>query len=202
MPIFLICIIVFVIWFRVKMKKNDKKNDAQNESFWEREVQANFSRKKDISELTYLSVPESAFPLNASADEEEEYLIKEVLECSHRKMLNLSGYTNTDLKEKYGVVNLEELSNCDQNFTYFIRALNKWGDYLYKHDDFARAKQVMELSLSIGSDISNVFITLGNIYATEGNEAKIDDLIQQVEDSNIVLKDATIKKLKICKLEM
>ena len=70
-------------------------------------------------------------------------------------MLNLSAYSNTDLKEKYGVVNLEELSNCDQNYLYFIRALSNWGRYLYEHDDPDRAQKVMELSLRIGSDISH-----------------------------------------------
>lgn len=202
MPIFLICIIVFVIWFRVKMKKNDKKNESQNELFWQREEQANFARKRDISTLTYLSIPDDTFPLNSSANEEEKYLQEQVLECAHRKMINLSGYTNTDLKEKYGVVNLEELSNCDQNFTYFIRALSKWGDYLYQHEDINRARQVMEISLSVGSDISTVFTTLGNIYAKEGNVAKIDELIMQVENSNAALKESTIKKLKLCKLEV
>ena len=41
MPIFLICIIVFVIWFRVKIKKANKETNIQNAQYWEREEQAN-----------------------------------------------------------------------------------------------------------------------------------------------------------------
>ena len=51
MPIFLICIIVFVIWFRVKIKKANKETNIQNAQYWEREEQANFARKKDITNL-------------------------------------------------------------------------------------------------------------------------------------------------------
>jgi len=76
-------------------------------------------------------------------------------------MINLSGYTNTDLKELYGVANLDELSAYDQNFLLFIRNLSIWGKYLYEKNDFARSKQIMEYSLSIESDISSVYTTLG-----------------------------------------
>ncbi len=201
MPIFLICIIVFVIWLRVKLKQNHSDYSEKNTAFWAREEQANFVRRQDISSLPYLKVPEDALPFIEPIDETEQQLQKEVKECAARKMLNLSGYTNTDLKEKYGFANLEELSNCDQNFLYFIHALNKWGKYLYEHEDFARTKEIMKYSLSIGSDISNVFITLGNIYARENSPDKIDELIATVEKSEITLKDSIVKQLKLCKLE-
>lgn len=202
MPLFFICFILFVIWFRVKMKQNNSATSAENDAFWEREKNANFARSKDISTLSYLTVPNDALPFSAHTDDEQEaFLEKEVKECSERKLLNLSAYSNTDLKEQYGIANLEELSNCDQNFLLFIRALSNWGSYLYEKKDFSRAKQVMEYSLSIGSDISSVYTTLGHIYASEGNIQKINELITEVTDSEIPLKDSIIKQLQLCKLE-
>lgn len=202
MPLFFICFILFVIWFRVKMKRNNSVTDAQNAAFWERERNANFARSQDISTLSYLHVSENELPFSSSTeDEQEAHLEKEVRECSKRKMINLSAYSNTDLKEKYGIANLEELSNCDQNFLLFIRSLSNWGSYLYKKEDFARAKQVMEYSLSIGSDISSVYTTLGHIYAVENNLSKINELIAAVEASEIPLKNSILKQLQLCRLE-
>lgn len=107
-------------------------------------------------------------------------------------MINLAAYSNTDLKEQYGVANLEELSNCDQNFLFFIRALANWGTYLYEKE-YARSRQIMEYSHTIGSDISSVYTVLGNIYAMEGDIAKVDELIAEVEQSDFSLKASIIK---------
>lgn len=201
MPVCLIFIIVFAIWFRVKMKQSKSDISAKNEAFWKREQEANFTRKQDISSLPYLKFSKESLPFTDTPDETEDTLQKEVIECGQRKMLNLSSYTNTDIKEKYGFANLEELSNCDQNFLLFIRALSKWGKYLYEQEDFSRAKKVMEYSISIGSDISVVFVTLGHIYAKENCPAKVDELIHLVEQSDFNLKNAILKQLKLCKLE-
>ncbi|MDD7403289.1 MAG: hypothetical protein PUH02_05030 [bacterium] len=183
------------------MKQNHSDVSKKNDAFWEREAQANFARKQDISSLPYLTVPNDALPFGTPLDETEEDLQNQVRECSRRKMLNLSGYSNTDLKEKYGPTNLEELSACDQNFLSFIRALNNWGKYLYEQEEYDRSRQIMEYSLSIGSDISSVFVTLGNIYAREQQLEEVDKLITLVQNSDISLKDSVIRQLRLCKLE-
>ena len=204
MPIFFICFIVFIIWFRVKMRKSNSSVSEESKSFWERENQANFARTRDISTLDYLSIKEGELPFATSfadLDEREADLEQRVRETANRKMINLSAYTNTDLKEQYGVANLEELSNCDQNFLLFIRALANWGTYLYEKEDYSRSRQIMEYSRLIGSDISSVYTTLGNIYAMEGNMAKVDELIAEIEQSDFSLKSSILKQLKICKLE-
>lgn len=204
MPLFFICFIVFVLWLRVKMRKSDSKLSSEQNAFWERENKANFARSRDISQLDYIIVTEQDLPFSFSPsieDEKEKDLEQQVLEASKRKILNLSAYSNTDLKEQYGIANLEELSNCDQNYLLFIRALANWGTYLYEKKDFSRAKQIMEYSLSIGSDISSVYATLGHIYAKENDTAKIDELIAKVEHSDFALKSSILKQLSLSKLE-
>lgn len=200
-PLFLVTFIVFIIWFRVKMKRNNSTISEENVTFWERERQSNFVRKKDISHLELLTVDLSQLPFIDNPDEREEELTATVRKYADTRMMNLSGFSNTDLKEQYGTGNLEELTQWDQNFMYFIRSLNQWGVYLCKIKDYARSKVVMEYSVSIGSDISTVYTTLGEIYAREDNLAGIDGLIEQVAASDFLLKDAIIKKLKLSKLE-
>lgn len=200
-PLFLVTFIVFIIWFRVKMKRNNSTISEENVTFWERERQSNFVRKKDISHLELLTVDLSQLPFIDNPDEREEELTATVRKYADTRMMNLSGFSNTDLKEQYGTGNLEELTQWDQNFMYFIRSLNQWGVCLCKIKDYARSKVVMEYSVSIGSDISTVYTTLGEIYAREDNLAKIDELIELVAATDFLLKDAIIKKLKLSKLE-
>lgn len=200
LPIFLICFIVFAIWLRVKMKRgNSGKEDL--DAFLERENQANFARKQDISHLDYLSVNPDDLPFVDSDDPKEISLQNEVKKSGERKMIDLSAYTNTDLKEKYGPANLEELSDCDQSYLLFTRNLSLWGTYVYEKEDYTRAKVIMEYAKSIGSDISSVYTTLGNIYAREGDFHKVDALIAEVENSDFALKTSILKTLKLLKLE-
>lgn len=84
---------------------------------------------------------------------------------------------------------------------FFLSALLQIEVYLYEKEDLSRSRQIMEYSRSIGSDISSVYTTLGNIYAREGDMAKVDELIDEVEQSDFSLKSTIIKQLKLCKLE-
>lgn len=200
-PLFLVTFIVFIIWFRVKMKRNNSTISEEDVTFWERERRSNFVRKKDISHLELLTVDLSQLPFIDNPDEREEELAAMVRKNAAARMMNLSGFSNTDLKEQYGTGNLDELTEWDQNFMYFIRSLNQWGIYLCKIKDYPRSKAVMEYSVAIGSDISTVYTTLGEIYARENNLSKIDELIDLVAASDFLLKDTILKKLKLSKLE-
>ena len=90
-------------------KKHSRKSDSAKASFWAREARANTVRRKDISNLNYINIPDSVIPSDISDDEINEYRTT-LLNLQARKILNLSGLTNTDLKEKYGVANLSALS--------------------------------------------------------------------------------------------
>ena len=111
MLIFLALFILFVLIMNYYIRKNNRLQDNLEKNFWDREHEANFSRKKDISNLNYLIITEDKIPQNLHTDAE-----KTLLELCNKKMLNLSGKTNTDLKLEYGVANLEELSLCDSRF--------------------------------------------------------------------------------------
>ena len=200
-PLFLVTFIVFIIWFRVKMKRNNSTISEEDANFWERERQSNFVRKKDISHLELLNVNLEELPFSQNPDEREQELSDNVRKCAAAKMLNLTGYSNTDLKEQYGTGNLDELTEWDQNFMYFIRSLSQWGTYLYQKKDYTRAKAVMEYSLHIESDISSVYTILGEIYAKSHQWDKVEELISLVDHSSFALKDSILKKLKLLKLE-
>ena len=201
MPIFLICIIVFIIWFRVKLKQNNSTRSEADISYWEREQNANFARTQDISHLDYLCVDYDKLPFSSAPTEDEMELEEKIKSFGNTKMLNLIGLSNTDLKEQYGPANLDVLTEYDQNFTDFIRTLNQWGNLLDQKKENDRAKQVLEYAVSIGSDISTSYTLLGELYAKEGFYDKVDSLIQTVESSQFTLKASIIRNLKLAKLK-
>lgn len=197
MPVLFICFIVFILWFRVKSKQADNATNNPKEEFLRREYEANFTRKKDISGLNYIIVPKDALPFTETTDEEENRLQEEAKKIISGKMLNLSGISNTDLKLEYGRANLDLLSLYDQNFSNFLRCLDQWGNYLYTtKGDKKCAKQVLEYSVSTGSDITRTYTTLAAIYLEENEPGKVQHLINKVEDSSFFMKDSIILKLK------
>lgn len=201
MPIFLICFIVFIIFARVKLKQNKSAISESDRLYWEREAKANFSRKRDISTLTTFTADLDRIPFDDTADEQETALNAEIRNYASGKMMNFSGYSNTDLKEMYGAANLDELSEYDQRYQLFLRALSDLGNFLFEKKDYLRAKAIFEYAVEIKSDISTVYTNLGILYAKAGQTEKIDELIQLVEDSDFPLKTSIIKKLCLCKLE-
>ena len=56
---FLIIFAIFLIILNVTIRKNDSKQNKCEEDFWEQERQANFARRKDISNLQYLTTQPS-----------------------------------------------------------------------------------------------------------------------------------------------
>ena len=69
MPIFLIFIILFVLWVRYETQKNSRIETEDNQGFLERERQANFTRKADLTKLDYIAVPLNELPFAGNYEE-------------------------------------------------------------------------------------------------------------------------------------
>ncbi len=200
MPVFFICFIVFIIWMNVKSHQEQKKHSTWDHEFWERERQSNHVRKKDIEHLDYIHIREQNLPFSDTATGEEKERQEQVRDMLSKKMLNLSGMTNTDIKLAYGTANFPELSICDQNYNLLIRNLSLWGSYLHKNcpDEDARARQILEYAISLGSDITDTYLTLADIFLKKDDLGKVQELIHYVENSDFFMKDSMIKQLKNC----
>ena len=116
MFVFLAIFIVFLLYINFLMHKNKRAQENLEKQFWDREHSANFTRKKDISNLNYLIITQDKIPQNLTTDAK-----KSLETLCGQKMLNLSSMSNTDLKLEYGVANLDELSACDDRFSTFER---------------------------------------------------------------------------------
>ena len=105
-PVFAVCFIIFIIWTQYEMKKDNKAIKKREEEFLAREYEANHTEKKDISDLPLIRVDESVIPVPEddvfTEDDDVTTYIKNLKNIIKEPMIDLSTYSNTDLKLTYG----------------------------------------------------------------------------------------------------
>lgn len=164
---------LFVIVLNLALRKNNRSHEDSQALFWERELEANHTRKKDISALDYIQIPLDKIPQNLHTDSE-----RELMALASEKLLNLSGETNTDLKLKYGVANLEQLSLFDTNFARFVSALSVYAGELLDAGQASDARALLEFAVDCRADSSKIFSMLAKLYLDAGEPERIDRLIE------------------------
>ena len=144
--------------------KSTAAEEAAAESFWNRENEANHTRRKDISGLPYITIPLADFPMGIYDNPELKKYEETLQSLAGQKILNLGGKTNTDLKLEYGVANLETLCACDENYTTLCRTIYEYAECLKKLGHDAEAVRVLEYGISCGSDHSGNYRMLADYY--------------------------------------
>lgn len=189
--IFLGISILFVVILRIFITKGNRSQQDVEENFWEREREANFTRRKDISNLNYLTIPLEKIPQNLHTDAENT-----LVHLASCRMLNLSGKTNTDLKLEYGAANLDELSSYDENFAKFENAVSTYSEELVEAGQTDAARELLELAISYQSEKSNIYTQLADIYKQSGDTSKIQELLSNAESLNSFSKNLISEKLQ------
>ena len=177
--------IILIIILQFAIKRGTQNHKSRNQEFLDRESRANQVRRKDISNLNYISIPDN-LPLINSGNETFDKLLSNnssmmrsyntIMGLKDKKMLNLTGISNTDLKLSYGAANLTELTEYDDNFTTLIKAVAALGHALIDNNDSADALAYLEYGISIGTDISSNYIDLAIIYAAADRKDDIRKL--------------------------
>ena len=183
---------VFILY---EFKKSSRISERKSENFWDRERKANVARRKDISALNYLVIPMEELPFIDTTDDELLEYHRTIENLSTLKILNLTGITNTELKEQYGIANLEALTNCDNNYITLVNTIARWGARLIALDYTKEAVTVLEYGLKIGTDVSRNFLMLAEIYQADNNYKKIDELIIRASALKSMMKDSIVNKL-------
>ena len=131
MPTLFCLVILFLIWFTYERKKNDTDFTKSN-AFWERERKASYVPRQSMDDIKFITFTEDLIP-EAQPDSSDE--LKAVIEDLHRlpgsKICDLSAFSNTDLRLKYGTGNFNDLSAADNNYTRLIQ----WSGKLLKYLD-------------------------------------------------------------------
>lgn len=190
-------IIVFIIFLLAYFRKRQTRaQETVEENFWNREYQANTTRRQDISGLPYLTIPLENFPIGICKNPELTAYENTLTALAGKKILNLGTQTNTDLKLKYGAANLAVLTECEQNFTELCLTLAGYADCLVKLGYQDEAVTVLEFGISCGSDLSKNYLLLADLYLAQGQAARLDELIEKVSASDSLMKTSIINHLE------
>jgi len=189
-PILTILFISFLVFVSYRFKMSDK-NQADLESrFWEKERMANATRKKDISNLNYIIIPDDLFPLNLNSEAESS-----ISALLGKKMLNLTGKSNADVKIEYGMQNFDEISSYDDNFSQFVKLVPSYASELLASGQIDDAQRILEFAVDCKADSRAIFKLLGDIYVDQKLSANIVKLVDIAEELDSLSKDLIIKDL-------
>lgn len=196
----LIIFIVFVYTIIIVAQTTRRQRalaEKKEQEFWDREKRANSVRKKSLDGLDYVKIPLDKLPMDALPEDEKVQEYKELLTyLSTQPIVNLTGFTNTDLKLEYGTANITPLSQYDQNYTALVRTLQQWAELLLKADLREESETVLSYAVSIGTDVSHTYYALAEIYASRAEYDKIAALIRQAETLRSALSKSIVRTLQ------
>ena len=184
---FLTFFIIFLIALAVRYAYLDKKREESINSFWEKEEQAKHVPKKDLSEIPYITVPMDTFPIGRYDDGEVSSIEDALFALSKKRIINITGMTNTEVKLMYGTDNLEVLSEMEDNYNELTVLLVDYAKCLIEREDITGALPVLEFGVYIGTDVSGNYELLGDCYKKLDRTSDIEDLKQKVLDRHLLL---------------
>ena len=197
MVIFIVSILVINLFLYMRKSKTNKSMEQIRDDFWTKERKANLTTRKTISDIDYIKIPINDLPIVAQTNDSElAYIQSKIINLSKEPIANFTGYSNTDLKLKYGVGNINHIIECDTNFTAFATLMYEWGLYYYNQKQYQKAQQILEIAINQKSDVSKSFTLLAEIYIDSGQSDKIDTLIQIAQTLDTMVKNKIIESLK------
>lgn len=181
-PILFSLFVIFLIIFNIKLKKSARQSTAQTQSFFEKERESMFVRKKSLDSLQYITLDLSTLPLR-ELDPDSTPLYKKayakqeaVVSKASLPMVHMEE-SNIDLKLTFGPANLEIIIQYEENYNQFMRALLQWGLALQEAALYEECIQVLEISAALGSDFSKTYILLGDLYIATHQKHKLPELL-------------------------
>ena len=171
--------ILFCILLNILFKKSNKEAKKTEETFWDRERRSNLVRRQSLDHLNYITIPLDTLPTELLTEDKEVCnCINTIRQLSGEKIVNFTGYTNTDLKLEYGAPNINLLTQYDQNSTLLVRTLQKWADLLLQAGYEPQAVIVMEFAIQTGTDVRRTYYALAEYYRAAGNTRGIQNLLE------------------------
>ncbi|MCM1102249.1 MAG: hypothetical protein NC079_10815 [Clostridium sp.] len=190
-------LIIFIMVISHNIRKSNRLEAKQEQEFWDRERRANQVRRKPLDDLEYIQIPLERLPMQLLADDRDiadcHRIINDLSLCP---IVNLTGFSNTDLKLQYGTANITALTEYDQSYTLLVSTLQRWADLLCKagHEDAVRP--ILEFAVSTRTDVSRTYDMLAELYLKGHETEKISELLQTAQSLNSLNRDVIIRHLE------
>jgi len=195
----LLFFIGIIIIFQTFLRRGDKSFKRKKEEFIKQELEASFSRAKDIEEYRFIKVNINSFPIMQSANtEEEKYAYKlqtAVIQKASLKMAHFNE-SNLELKKMYGATNLDSIIQYEENYTEFLRKLSSWANALVEADKKEEAIKVLEEGMKLGLDYTKSIMLLADLYKEKKDIISLNNLYNLVCKNQDVLMNKVIKYIE------
>ncbi len=189
-------LIIFLLVVGHNLRKGRRIQERRELGFWERERMANQVRRKPLDNLNYIKIPLDVLPMELlQEDAKVADILRIINELSTQPVVNLTGYSNTDLKLEYGTANITELTKYDQSYTLLASTLQQWADILYKNGYFEETRRILEFAVSTRTDVSRSYTMLADIYQKQGQPEKIALLTETAKTLNSLNREVILRHL-------
>ncbi|MFV0502789.1 MAG: hypothetical protein ACK5LT_02310 [Lachnospirales bacterium] len=192
----IVVFIVLIIYFKINKSNRVK---GKMEKYIEREASIDFFHFKELPKEVFLFADKKIFDIEVNFDNKAQEIsfknIKENLRVlSEDTMLRLDKqYTNLEIKEIYGVRNLEAIINGESNLSRYIIQLNSMAELLLKNEEYIYFEAILLEAIRMKSDISKTYILLLDYYKTF-NKSKYRKFKLDIENNQVVLNNKYLKK--------
>ncbi len=190
-PFFLI--FSFIIYSLIKKSTTIEDQQA---AFLEKERKANETRRQNIDNMDYITIPLEKLPFLSNPSQIIAGYEKKIRSLAEKRILNLGGISNTDLKMQYGAANLPQLSEYDENYLLLVTTCGKWSEALIREGHKDEAITLLEAAVEMGCDSSSIYLNLNTLYKEKGID-KTDYLVEKISETQSQMKDSIIRKLKM-----
>lgn len=177
--IFACGITIIFLALRHKINKGSNKSKEALDHFLIEEHRANFITKKNLPNELLLHIDSDQIPPNTST--ECEGLFQQVVRQSTLPMVNLSQYTNLQLKQTFGVNHLDTLIQYEQNYISFLQTLTAYGIALHNAGYIQDSIQSLEYCLNFGCDLNKCYLYLIKNYGIINNKASLMKLKEHLK---------------------
>lgn len=187
---------VFGIWLTIQLKKSHKLNDKAEADFWEEEAMANSVRKKQLEESDFVTFPFDKLPAeNSFSPDPVPESLTALVSLSDKKMMNLNGISNTEVKKRFGVANMSILTEYDANYETFVKNIYLLCQHLYDTGRTEEALMLSEETILTGTDSLSHYKLIIQIYREQGNLSGISWLKEKAEDIHSLTRGAILRAL-------
>jgi len=186
-----IILIMATLWligfFIIKSSQGTKKQEDINRRFLEAEEAANNVRKKEIpQELFYVADLGLLPPIS----EDDPYKVQR---CANRKMIRFATpVTNLELKQQYGLAQMDNIALYEENFHEYLKALTIWAAALTDENQDEAALSVLEHAILLGSEFRNTYKLAADVCVRFNDAEGLTFLREKVEENHF--KDPTVRQ--------
>lgn len=182
--------VLFIVLSRVKGRNYGK----EFEEFILEENAANSVKSVALDDSIFFVPNLSGLPVKPDDGGETLSLRRqrEVLKRAERKMVRFDApMTNTELKLKYGTVNLESISAYEENFFSYIYAVNDWAESLIEEGMDDGAEKILRHGVAAGAETSKTYMLLADLYYKHNKRQEMRELYDIVGSKRMPAQEKT-----------